>query len=97
MSVATLTRPRESLATAELSRRVSSTTGKPCDGRDPDDYFPLDATSTSHARQLALVSVAADLCAGCPVIVECDRLAVERGDRHAIAGGRTPWQRAGRL
>lgn len=82
---------------AELSQRITDAKGKPCDVRDPEDYFPLEATSVSRARQLALVPVAQVLCEGCPVLGECDALAVIRGDRHAIAGGRTPWQRRGLL
>jgi hypothetical protein len=97
MSVAILPAPRELLDTAELSRRIADTPGKPCDSRDPEDYFPLETTSTSRARQLALVPIARALCEGCPVIAECDRLADERGERFAIAGGRTPWQRRGLL
>lgn len=95
--VAVLPPPGESLDEQQLAQIVADAPGKPCRQRDPEDYVPLDATSVSRDKQLALVPVARALCDGCPVIVECDRLGTLRGDRWAIYGGRTPWQRRGLL
>lgn len=82
---------------AQLAQVIADAPGKPCRQRDPEEYFPLETTSVSLARQLALVPVAEDLCDGCPVLGECRELADLRGDRFAIMGGTTPWQRRGWL
>lgn len=65
-----------------------------CRGTDIDVFFP-DGRSTAAATKIAK-----QICASCPVRMECLSYAIEaesgtyQGHRHGIYGGLTPQERA---
>ena len=73
---------------------------------DPDQWFPPEPTKGGaesqeayEARRAEYERIAATLCAGCPVRVECLELALhEEADLprswiHGVRGGLAPWRR----
>ncbi|MFJ1707861.1 WhiB family transcriptional regulator [Kitasatospora sp. NPDC088346] len=68
---------------------AGSLPGAACTGADPDLFFPDDDADNYGFCVLR----AKDICSGCPVRDMCLALAMERGEKHGIFGGLTPYQR----
>lgn len=60
-----------------------------CKSIDPDYFHP----SETGKWNVKWVNQALNVCARCPVQVECLTWALETGDMYAILGGTTPEQR----
>ena len=58
----------------------------PCSQADPELFFP-----EPHER--AIVALAKQVCAACPVRQECLEWALDRGEKFGIYGGLTSTQR----
>lgn len=76
------------------------------DAPDPDAWHPeeprkggTESQEAYEARRAQYERTAKDLCADCPVRVECLRLALDeeydlpRSWIHGVRGGKAPWQR----
>jgi WhiB family redox-sensing transcriptional regulator len=61
-----------------------------CKEVDPELFFP----SGHHAVDGPQVQAAKNVCAGCPVILECRQWAIESGQIFGIWGGQTEDERA---
>lgn len=70
------------VATGRLQQLVGADGPRPCRAGDPEDWFPVHETPAT----------AAELCAGCAVLLLCRELAVREAD-HGIWGGTTTQDR----
>src|SRR5581483_1111412 len=82
---------RDSSLAGGVPRRDESATRARCQTKDAppaDDWFQRDDESTSswHAREKQLIRWH---CAGCPLMWQCRRDAVERGEQYGVWGGLT--------
>lgn len=60
-----------------------------CRGRDPELFYPV-GTAGPALRQVAAAKA---VCAGCWVVDDCLRWALDEGEPHGIWGGTTPEER----
>lgn len=61
----------------------------PCKTIDPDLWFPVGSTGPALIQQ----EQAKAHCADCPIIGECLRDALARGDDHGVWGGKSAAER----
>lgn len=61
-----------------------------CVGEDPEIFYPLRYTD------LLQISRAKTICQRCPVISDCLRNAIDKGEQWGVLGGMTEWERADR-
>lgn len=64
-----------------------------CVGEDPELFFPVGEDGAGDAPPDERTAVAKEICADCPVAVECLKHAVEEGEPSGIWGGTTPQER----
>jgi hypothetical protein len=64
---------------------------------NPEDWFPHEPQAERPVERAAYEQAARELCAGCPLAVECLEtellIASRGGGTHGIFGGTAPWQR----
>ncbi|MBL7498814.1 WhiB family transcriptional regulator [Frankia sp. CNm7] len=65
--------------------------GAACGPADVEIFYPPEAIDAQERRRRE--AVAKEICAGCPVRVQCLLCAVVAGERHGIWGGTTPAER----
>lgn len=66
-----------------------------CAGEDPELWFPQSDGERASARHVkAITAVARNICAGCPVKIDCLAFAISLDLRYGIWGGLTERERA---
>ena len=69
------------------------TTKAACRGQDPEIFFPEIYYRDDRPRWTVLVEQAREICARCPVRIDCLDDAMRRKERHGIWGGLLPHER----
>lgn len=73
--------------TSALAEVIKRTPGKPCDNSDPEQWWFVEADTTSPDRMPAARERAEAACHGCPVKAECLALALGSGPQWGVWGG----------
>lgn len=84
------------MTVAQLEEAVAAASGKtPCSNADPDLWFPaLGDQPGNEASEQRERRHAKKVCAGCPVMAQCLRLALETPGRDfGVWGGVSEWDR----
>jgi WhiB family transcriptional regulator, redox-sensing transcriptional regulator len=60
---------------------------------NPEDWFPHEPQADRPTERAAYEQTARQLCAGCPIAVECLEKELLVAGTHGVFGGTAPWER----